>query len=40
MLVSSPEKFREWFNINVKLNTEVININPDEKFVETADGEK
>ena len=24
MLVSSPEKFREWFNINVKLNTEVI----------------
>ena len=40
MLVSSPEKFREWYNINVKLNTEVININPDEKFVETADGEK
>lgn len=40
MLVSSPEKFREWFNINVKLNTEVININPDEKFVETADGAK
>ena len=40
MLVSSPEKFREWFNINVKLNTEVININPEEKFVETADGEK
>lgn len=40
MLVSSPEKFREWFNINVKLNTEVININPDEKLVETADGEK
>lgn len=40
MLVSSPEKFREWFSINVKLNTEVININPDEKFVETADGEK
>lgn len=40
MLVSSPKKFREWFNINVKLNTEVININPDEKFVETADGEK
>ena len=40
MLVSSPEKFREWFNINVKLKTEVININPDEKFVETADGEK
>ena len=40
MLVSSPEKFREWFNINVKLNTEVININPDEKFVKTADGEK
>lgn len=40
MLVSSPEKFREWFNINVKLNTEVININPDEKFIETADGEK
>ena len=32
MLVSSPKKFREWFNINVKLNTEVININPDEKF--------
>ena len=26
MLVSSPEKFREWFNINVKLNTEVISI--------------
>lgn len=40
MLVSSPEKYREWFNINVKLNTEVININPDEKFVETADGAK
>ena len=39
ILVSSPEKFKNWFNIEVKLNTEVTKINPDLKNVEIVSGE-
>ena len=39
ILVSSPEKFKNWFNIEVKLNTEVTKINPDLKNVEIISGE-
>ena len=28
MIVSSPEKFKNWFNIDVRLNSEVISVNP------------
>ena len=40
MFVSSVQKFKSWFNIDVRLNSEVIKINPDEKSVELKSGEK
>ena len=40
ILVSNPEKFKNIFNIDVKLNSEVVKINREEKFVELADGER
>lgn len=40
ILVSSPEKFKKWFNIDVKLNSEVVKIYRNEKFVELKSGEK
>ena len=40
ILVSSPEKFKNWFNIDVKLNSEVVRINREEKSIEFAGGEK
>lgn len=40
ILVSTPLRFKTMFNIDVKLNTEVTQINRSEKFVITKDGEK
>ena len=40
MLVSTPEKFKSWFNINVRLNSEVIEINREEKYIVLLSGEK
>lgn len=40
MFVSSVKKFKSWFNIDVRLNSEVVKINPDEKSVELKSGEK
>ena len=40
ILVSTPEKFKSWFNIDVLLNTEVIEIMPDEKKVFLSNGEE
>ena len=40
ILVSNPEKFRNMFKIEVKLNTEVTEINRNEKFVLTQNNEK
>lgn len=40
ILVSDPQKFRSWFNIEVELNTEIAEINRDEKFVLTTDNRK
>ncbi len=40
ILVSNPEKFRNMFKIDVKLNTEVTEINRNEKFVLTKNNEK
>ncbi len=40
ILVSSPEKFKNWFNIDVKLNSEIVRINRGEKSIELAGGEK
>ena len=40
ILVSTPEKFKSWFNIDVLLDTEVINIMPDEKKVFLSNGEE
>ncbi|MBQ7287954.1 MAG: FAD-dependent oxidoreductase [Candidatus Gastranaerophilales bacterium] len=40
ILVSTPQKFKSWFNIDVYLNTEVIEINKKEKFVLTNSNEK
>ena len=40
MLVSTPEKFKNWFNIDVKLNAEVIDINVSEKTVILKNNEK
>ena len=40
ILVSTPEKFKSWFNIDILLNTEVINIMPDEKKVFLSNGEE
>ena len=40
ILVSNPQKFKSWFNIDVKLKTEVIQINKEEKHVITNTGER
>lgn len=40
ILVSNPEKFKNMFNIDVRLNTEVVEINRVEKFVVSSNGEK
>ena len=40
ILVSTPQKFKSWFNIDVLLNTEVVEINKEEKFVLTNFNEK
>ncbi len=40
ILVSNPEKFKNMFKIDVKLNTEAIEINRNEKFVLTKNNEK
>ncbi len=40
ILVSTPQKFKSWFNIDVRLETEVVEINKKEKFVVTNSNEK
>ena len=40
ILVSTPQKFKSWFNIDVHLETEVVEINKEEKFVLTSSNEK
>ena len=40
IIVSTPQKFKSWFNIDVRLETEVIGINKEEKFVLTSLNEK
>ena len=40
ILVSNPQKFKNMFNIDVRLNTEIIDINREEKYVLSACGEK
>lgn len=40
ILVSNPERFKNMFNIDVKLNSEVVEINRDEKYVLTHNNEK
>ena len=40
ILVSTPQKFKSWFNIEVRLGTEVLSINKEEKFVITNNNEK
>lgn len=40
LLVSNPLKFKNMFNIDVKLNTDVIEINRNEKYVSSLNGEK
>ena len=40
ILVSTPQKFKSWFNIDVHLETEVVEINKEEKFVLTSANEK
>ena len=40
ILVSSPQKFKSWFNVDVRLQTEVVEINRKEKFVLTNNNEK
>lgn len=39
MLVSSPEKFKSWFRIDVRLNAEVIKINREAKNLQLKNGE-
>ena len=39
MLVSSPEKFKSWFNVDVRLNCEVVKINREEKSVSLKNGD-
>ncbi|MDD3593562.1 MAG: FAD-dependent oxidoreductase [Candidatus Gastranaerophilales bacterium] len=39
ILVSNPKKFKDWFNIDVKLNSEVVKINREAKNVELQNGE-
>ena len=40
ILVSTPEKFKSWFNIDVLLNTEVVKINRNTKTVTLNTGEE
>lgn len=40
MLVSSVEKFKTWFNIDVRLNAEVVEIDKDNKYVTIKNGER
>ena len=40
ILVSTPQKFKSWFNIDVHLETEVVEINKEEKYVITSFNEK
>ena len=40
MFVSSPVKFKNWFNIDVRLNSEVVNINTVAKIVTLKSGEE
>lgn len=40
ILVSTPEKFKSWFNIDVLLNTEVVKINKDIKTVTLNNGKE
>lgn len=40
ILVSNPQKFKTWFNIDVQLNTEVTNINRNAKYVITNSNQK
>ena len=39
MLVSSPEKFKSWFRVDVRLNAEVIKINREAKNLQLKNGE-
>ena len=40
ILVSNPERFKNMFNIDVQLSSEVVEINRDEKYVLTQNNEK
>ena len=40
ILVSNPEKFKNMFNIDIRLNTEIVEINREEKFVVSSNCEK
>lgn len=40
ILVSTPEKFKSWFNIDVLLNTEALSVNRDSKTVSLSNGEE
>lgn len=40
ILVSSPARFKKLFNVDVRLNTEVVEINREKKFVVSENGEK
>ena len=40
ILVSTPEKFKSWFNIDVLLHTEALSINRDSKTVSLSNGEE
>ena len=40
ILVSNPQKFKSWFNIDVLLNTEVMSINRENKTVSLSNGEE
>ena len=40
ILVSTPEKFKSWFNIDVLLNTEALSINRASKTVSLSNGEE
>lgn len=40
ILVSNPEKYKNMFNIDVRLNTEIVEINREEKFVVASNCEK
>ena len=39
MLVSSPEKFKSWFRVDVRLNAEVIKINREAKSLQLKNGD-